>query len=285
MSALGIIAGGGELPLAVAQNARQAGRDVFVVGLRGAADEAIADFPHDWISVGEVGRLFRLLRAHNCGDVLFAGRVARPKLAELKADAKGAFLMPRLISAARAGDDALLRALMDIVADEGFRAIGVAEAAPALLAPEGVFSRVKPDADVQKDIALGVKVVRRLGALDVGQSAVVNAGLVLAVEAAEGTDAMTLRVRELPENVRGSASEPRGVLVKALKPTQNGQTDLPVIGVQTVVNAHRAHLAGIAVEAGRSLVVDRAAVSAAADSAGIFLFGFHHPRMRNEKGF
>ncbi len=274
MSALGIIAGGGELPRAVAQSARESGRNVFVIGLRGAADPAIAEFPHDWISLGEAGRLFRLLRAHDCADVLFTGRVARPKFHELRTDAKGVLIMPRVIAAALAGDDALLRALMDIISGEGFRAVGVAEAAPGLLAPEGLLGRAKPDAEQERDIALGAKVVRALGALDVGQSAVVCAGLVLAVEAAEGTDAMILRVPELPENIRGNEGRPRGVLVKALKPTQDGKTDLPVIGIRTVENARQAHLAGIAVEAGRALIVDRRAVVAAADAAGLILLGF-----------
>ena len=274
MSVLGIIAGGGELPLAVARSARESGRDIFVIGLRGAADPEIAEFPHDWISLGEAGKLFRLLRSHDCSDVLFTGRVARPRLNELKTDTKGILLLPRVIAAAAAGDDALLRALMDIITGEGFRAVGVAEAAPALLAPEGVLGRVKPDREQEREIALGAKVVRALGALDIGQSAVVCAGLVLAVEAAEGTDAMMLRVPDLPENIRGTGTRARGALVKALKPTQDGKTDLPVIGMRTVENARRAHLAGIAVEAGRTLIVDRGAVIAAADAAGIFLLGF-----------
>jgi hypothetical protein len=275
MKTLGIIAGGGELPRAVAQNARESGRSIFVVGLRGAAAEAeIAEFPHEWVSLGEAGRLLRLLRIHDCEDVLFTGRVARPKLNELKADAKGILLLPRVIAAARSGDDALLRALMDILADAGFRPIGVAEAAPGLLAPEGVLGRSRPDAEQEKDIAVGVQVVRRLGALDIGQSAVVCAGLVLAVEAAEGTDAMLDRIPALPENIRGTRTHPHGVLVKALKPTQDGKTDLPVIGVQTVEKIRRAHLAGIAVEAGRSLIVDRRALVAAADAARLFVLGF-----------
>ena len=278
MSALGIIAGGGELPRAVAQSARQSGRDVFVVGLRGVADPEIADFPHDWISLGEAGRLFRLLRSHGCADVLFAGRVARPKLAELKTDAKGLLLLPRVVAAARSGDDALLRALMEILKGEGFRAVGVADAAPGLLTPEGVLGTHKPDSEQEKDIALGFRVVRRLGRLDVGQSAVVCAGLVLAVEAAEGTDAMIARVSDLPQTIRGTGDRPRGVLVKALKPTQDGNTDLPVIGVATVENARRVHLAGIAVEAARSLIVDRSAVVATANAAGLFLVGISASR-------
>jgi hypothetical protein len=274
MTGLGIIAGGGELPRAVAQSAREAGRNVFVIGLRGAADPEIAEFPHDWISIGEAGRLFRLLRTHDCSEVLFAGQVVRPKFNELKTDTRGIMLLPRVVAAARAGDDALLRTLMDILSGEGFRAVGVAEAAPGLLAPEGVLGRLKPDAEHERDIALGVKIVRTLGALDVGQSVAVCAGLVLAIEAAEGTDAMILRVPKLPRNIRGNEARARGVLVKALKPTQDGKTDLPVIGVRTVENARRAHLSGIAVEAGRALIVDRRAVTAAADAAGLFLLGF-----------
>jgi hypothetical protein len=274
MSALGIIAGGGQLPRAVAQSAQAAGRAVFVVGLRGAADSRIAEFPHEWASPGEAGRILRILRQHDCHDVLLAGRVARPRLSDLKTDAKGVSLLPRIIAAARAGDDALLRSLTTILAGEGFRPVGIAETASELLATDGALGRARPRPDHEKDIGLGVKVVRRLGALDVGQAAIVCAGLVLAVEAAEGTDAMILRVAELPENIRGRAGEARGVLIKALKPTQDGKTDLPVIGPQTVENAWRAGLAGIAVEAGRTLIVDRRAAIEAADAAGIFLFGF-----------
>jgi DUF1009 family protein len=274
MSGLGIIAGGGELPRAVARSAHESGRKIFVIGLRGAADPEIAEFPHDWISLGEAGRLFRLLRAHDCSDVLFTGRVARPKLNELKTDKKGILLLPRVIAAARTGDDALLRTLMDILSNEGFRAVGVAEAAPGLLAPEGVLGRMMPDAEHERDIAHGVKVVRALGALDVGQSVAVCANLVLAVEAAEGTDAMILRVTRLPRNIRGTEARARGVLVKALKPTQDGKTDLPVIGLRTIENAHQARFAGIAIEAGKTIIVDRRAVIDAADAAGIFLVGF-----------
>jgi len=274
MTSLGIVAGGGALPCAVAQCARDSGRDVFILALRGSADTCVAQFPHDWVSLGEAGRALRLLREHDCGDVLFAGRVARPRFSEINVDAKAVLLLPRVVSAARKGDDALLRALVDILDAEGFRSVGIAEAAPGLLVPDGVLGQRKPDLDNERDIARGVKVVRRLGALDVGQAAIICDGLVLAVEAAEGTDAMILRAAGLPESVRGAAGRRQGVLVKALKPRQDGKTDLPVIGIQTVENAARAGLAGIAVEAARTLIVSRDAVVDAADAAGLFLLGF-----------
>jgi len=274
MSTLGIIAGGGALPCAVARSVEEAGGRVFLVGLRGVADPEIGRFPHTWASIGEAGKMLRLLREKECKRVLFAGRVARPGFSELKTDAKGILLMPRIAAAARRGDDALLRSLSEVLVEEGFSPVGIAEVAPALLATEGRLARLRPDSENMRDIALGVKTVRALGALDIGQAAVVCAGLVLAVEAAEGTDAMINRVGGLPQTIRGTPEKRRGVLIKALKPTQDGKTDLPVVGVQTIANAAGAGLAGIAVEAGRSVIVERQQVQAAADSAGLFLFGF-----------
>jgi len=274
MNTLGIIAGSGLLPGAVAQSVQSGGGNVFVVGLRGAADEQIGRFPHAWASLGEAGKMLRLLRENQCRHVLFAGRVARPGFSELKTDSKGILLLPRVVAAASRGDDALLRSLSDILAEEGFLPVGIAEAAPALLAAEGKLGHYKPDSESARDMALGIKAVRALGTLDIGQAAIVCAGLVLAVEAAEGTDAMIARAGVLPENIRGTPEKRRGVLVKALKPTQDGKTDLPVIGVQTVENAARAGLAGIAVEAGRSVIVERQQVLETANDAGLFLFGF-----------
>src|ERR1700730_12159496 len=136
MKTLGIIAGGGALPRAVAQCALDAGKKIFVVALSSTADESIGRFPHAWASLGEAGKVLRLLREQECDDVLFAGRVARPKFSELKTDAKGVLLMPRIVAAAGRGDDALLRALTEIIAGEGFRPVGIADAAPGLLATQ-----------------------------------------------------------------------------------------------------------------------------------------------------
>ncbi len=274
MDGLAIIAGGGELPLAVAESAAWEGRAVFIVGLRGSADESIERFPHDWVAMGETRKTLELLRAHGCRDVVLCGRVARPRFSDIRLDAKSVLLLPKVLAAARKGDDALLRAVVDIFDREGFRAVGISEAAPGLLARQGVYGRVVPSAEDLADIEVGVKVVRRLGSLDVGQAAAVCGGLVLAVEAAEGTDAMIARIPGLPENVRGTRASPKGVLVKALKPVQDRKTDLPVIGVSTVGNVSAAGLRGMAVEAGNALVINEAAVIKAADAAGVFVFGF-----------
>ncbi len=256
---LGIIAGGGDLPRAVALSAREAGREVFVVALRGSMSEDwTAGFDHQWLSIGEPGRALKALKAAGAADILLAGKVDRPKFNEIRLDAKGVMVLPRVIAAARRGDDALLRCMIDMFEEEGFRAVGVAEAAPGLICGEGPLGRVAPGPEHQADIARAFAIVRALGALDVGQAAAVCEGLALSVEAAEGTDAMIARIATLRDNLRGTPEKKRGVLVKALKPTQDARTDMPVIGVSTVRGAAAVGLAGIALEAGKSLIVDKA---------------------------
>ncbi len=274
MTALGIIAGGGDLPVAVAQSAAESGREVFIVALKGSAGEGVSRFPHEWSAIGEVGRTLKLLRDHACKDVILVGRVARPRFSEVKVDTKGLLLLPKVIAAARKGDDALLKALVASFDAEGFHTVGVREAAPGLIAQEGALGRIVPSPEQREDIALAARVVRSLGALDVGQAAIACEGLVLAVEAAEGTDAMIARIASLPEAIRGTTAKRRGVLVKALKPQQDGKTDLPVIGVETVRKASAAGLAGIAIEADRTLIVNKRDVAAAADADGLFVTAF-----------
>lgn len=271
---LGLIAGGGELPRAVAEAARATGRAVFVVPLTGSVSEDwVAGFPHEFHSPGEPGRIIKALKAAGVEDVLFAGRVDRPKFSDLKLDAKGMLLLPKAVAAAKKGDDALLRFIVGICEDEGLRAIGVAEAAPSLVADAGALGHITPQEDHMSDIEKAFRVVHALGALDVGQAAVVCEGLTLSVEAAEGTDAMLSRIATLRENLRGTHDKRRGVLVKALKPTQDAKTDMPVVGVQTVKNAAAVHLAGIAVEAGSALILNKEAVAAEADRQGLFVVG------------
>jgi DUF1009 family protein len=274
VTVLGLIAGGGELPRAVATAAKAAGREVFVVALVGSVTEDwINAFPHEFLSPGEPGRIIKAFRNAGVQHVLLCGRVDRPKFNEMKLDAKGMLLLPRAIAAAKKGDDALLRFIVGICEDDGLTAIGVAEAAPGLVCGEGPLGRVAPQPEHRADIERAFAIVHALGTLDVGQAAVVCEGLALAVEAAEGTDAMLGRIAGLRESLRGTAARPRGVLVKALKPTQDAKTDMPVVGVQTVRNAAAAHLAGIALEAGASLILDKAAVAAEADRLGLFVIG------------
>ena len=271
--ALGIVAGGGELPLAIADCVRESGREVFILALTGSANDTVKAYPHEWIALGEVGKVFKTLHAHDCSEVLLAGKLERPKFSEIKLDARAVLVAPRVIAASFKGDDALLRAVVEVFEREGIRVVGSAEAAPGLLAPEGQMGRVAPSQESRDDIVTAFKIVRAMGTFDIGQAAAVCGGLTLAVEAAEGTDAMIARVASLPEHFRGTAAKRRVVLAKAPKPTQDRKTDLPVIGVATVRNAAAVGLAGIAVEAGGALILGKRAVIEEADRLGLFLVG------------
>lgn len=271
---LGIIAGGGELPRAIAEAAAADGRDVFVLAIDGIADaDWIKAYPHVVAALGEVGRALRLVKEAGCASVTFAGRVPRPNFSSLKLDARGAMALPKLIAAAAKGDDALLRAVLAIFENEGIKVIGSADAAKALLASEGVLTQRQPSDREREDVAAAFRIVRAVGALDVGQSAVVCEGLPLAVEAAEGTDAMLQRVASLAVTLRGTPEAKRGVVAKAPKPKQERRVDLPVVGLRTVRLAAEAGLAGIAVEAGATLLLSPRSVVEAADAAGLFVIG------------
>lgn len=271
---LGIIAGAGELPLLIARTLHEDGRPVFVLALDGIADEnALNEFPHARASLGDVGRAVTLLKEAGCSEVTLAGSVARPDFSKLKFDSLGAQFIGRMLSAALKGDDALLRAVVSMLERQGFRVTGTGEITRALLTPEGALGRIVPGPEQTADIAQGFRVVSTLGALDIGQAAVVAGGLVLAVEAAEGTDAMLRRVASLPLTLRGAMTARRGVFVKAMKPHQERRVDLPVIGARTIELASNAGLAGVALQAEAVLILNRPRVIELADNAGLFVYG------------
>jgi DUF1009 family protein len=265
---LGIIAGGGPFPARVAAAARASGRPVFVIALRGFADlAALVDFPHVEIRLGAAGEILAALRGAQCGDLVLIGPVRRPSLVSIRPDGEGARIMARIGRAAFTGDDGLLAAVVRVLGEEGFRVIGAHEVLTEAVGTAGVLGQHAPDAAAQADIARGRLVVRALGRVDVGQSCIVQQGIVLAVEAIEGTDAMLSRAATL------ARPGPGGVLVKLVKPGQDRRADLPTIGPNTITTAAAAGLRGIAFEAGGTLLIDRDGCIAEADTAGLFLLG------------
>ncbi len=266
--ALGILAGGGPFPGKVAEAATAQGRPVFIIGFEDFADPAvIGAYSHAMVRLGAAGRMLQLLRENHCHDLVLVGPVRRPSLLDLRPDAEGARIMARIGRAAFAGDDGLLAAVVRVLAEEGFRILGAHEILTTALAPPGQASRLAPDAQAQTDIDRGIAVVRALGAADVGQACVVQQGVVLAVEAIEGTDRMIARAADLKR------PGPGGVLVKLVKPGQDRRADLPTIGPRTIEAAAAAGLRGVAFEAGGTLVTDLPACIEAADRLGLFLIG------------
>ena len=273
MRKLALIAGAGGLPLALAEHCRAAGRPFIVIRLVGFADTALAAYEGAEASVGEIGKIMQLGRQAGCEALCLAGDVRRPDFATLKTDLKGLAILPGAVAAARHGDEALLRYLTREFERVGFAIEGPQEVMGDLALPAGPLGRLSPRPADAEDIAKAIRIATASGGLDIGQGAVVCDGFVLAVEAAEGTDAMLRRVAELPAAIRGTPERRRGVLAKVVKPMQQEAVDLPTIGVATIEGAARAGLAGVVGLAGKLLVVDRAAVAEAADAAGLFVFG------------
>jgi DUF1009 family protein len=266
------------LPARIAEACRARGRDIFILAFEGHAARADipADLPQAWVRLGAAGTGFRLLREAGVAEVVMAGRIRRPSLTDLRPDLRTVRFFAR-VGLKALGDDGLLKAVVTELETEGFRVVGVEAILPDLLVPEGVLGRTGPDDQALADIARGIEVARGIGALDVGQGAVVQQGIVLAVEAVEGTDAMLARCRTLRRDGSG------GVLVKVRKPGQERRADLPTIGPATVRAAAEAGLRGIAVEAGGALIVDRTATVAAADAAGLFVVGVRLPDHLSDK--
>jgi DUF1009 family protein len=273
MRKLGLIAGGGSLPVEIAQHCQRSGRPLFVIRLKGFAGAGLEPYAGAEVGLAELGKCFKALKRAGCGAVCLAGQVNRPDFSSLMPDLRGLTVLPAAIAAARKGDDALLRLLVAEFEKEGFAVEGAHEVMDDLGLGEGVLGRVAPGPELAADIAQAMEAARAVGRLDAGQAAVVCRGLVLALEAAEGTDALLARVAELPEALRGRPGAPLGVLAKAPKPIQETRVDLPTIGPATVHAVARAGLAGIVGEAGRLLVLDREAVIALADELGIFILG------------
>ena len=270
---LGIIAGRGPLPCVLAESATARGLPLHIVAIRGEAREEIERFPHTWIKWGEIGKMFAALDKNGCGDLVIIGGVNRPDLANVRFDLGAIKTLPFLLSLGKGGDDHVLSRIVRFFEDKGYRVHGAGDVAPELLAGEGRLGDRAPSAEDRADIATAFQVVSALGRFDVGQAAVVVKGHVLAVEAAEGTDAMLVRCAELREAGRTRRRTRAGVLVKAPKPGQEERVDLPTIGPETVGKAAAAGLAGIAVAAGQVLMAERAATIEAANQHGLFLVG------------
>ncbi len=267
---LGIIAGRGELPRTLIHACEASGRPYFVLALEDAADEETVAATNDnyaWIRLGAIGKALELLRKNHVEEVVLAGYVNRPKISTLRPDLKGAKLLTRIGSQLLSGDNELLSGIVGFMEEEGFRVCGAEDVVRELVAPEGLIGNLYPDKRAQADIAFGARMARAIGALDIGQAVVVQNQKVLGVEAIEGTDALISRCADLRED-KG------GVLVKVKKPQQERRVDLPTIGAETVHRVAEAGFAGIAIEAGASLIVNRREVVRLADQMGIFVVGF-----------
>jgi DUF1009 family protein len=271
---LALLCGGGALPFTVADAAIARGRRVVLYPVRGFVEpERVASYSHHWIAVGQFGRFKRLVAQEGCREVVMIGSLVRPAWSQMRFDFGMFLMLPTILRGFRGGDDHLLSSLSRVMEKAGLRLLGAHEVAPEILVPEGALGRVAPRAGDAADIEKAFDFLAVNGRFDMGQAVVVADNQVLAVEAAEGTDAMIERVVELRAIGRIRLPAGVGILAKAPKPQQDRRFDLPTIGPTTVENVVRAGLAGIAVRSGETVIAEAATMVAAADRAGIFVVG------------
>ncbi|WP_424932137.1 LpxI family protein [Amaricoccus macauensis] len=272
-AALAIVAGRGSLPRLLVEECLRRGRTYWIVRLPGVSLDWAEGHPSIPAEFEKPGRLFKALRSAGVGDVTFAGGIRRPELNPLRFDFKMLALAPKVLAGLRAGDDRTLRVVAEIFEAEGLRLVGAHELLTDLLAPEAVLTRVKPGAGDREDADRARAIVDALGRADVGQTAVVAQGLCLGIESIQGTDAMLGFVAKTARDLRPDPSGARGVMHKAPKPGQDWRIDLPAIGPDTARAAVEAGLAGIVVQAGGVLLLDRAEIVKICDAEGLFLWG------------
>jgi UDP-2,3-diacylglucosamine hydrolase len=266
---VGILAGSGRLPEIVASELAKQGSAVFVVALTPETGNWVKAHPRAYVPVTHLSRLVRELKSASVKTLVLAGGIrVRPTPFSFRLDWMTIRAFPRLFRALRKGDDGLLRTAVAWLGEQGFDVVGAQDLVPSLLAPERVLTLLAPDADDQIDIHAAIAEAVRLGAADIGQAAVARSGAVAASETREGTQAMLLRVARTTHGFQRS-----GVLAKFSKPGQELRADMPTIGPDTVEQAAAAGLAGIVVEADRSLILDREMVVARANELGIFVAG------------
>jgi hypothetical protein len=264
---IGLVAGRGALPFEVARAARRRGSGVAAVGFPGETDPRLADCVDGlaWVRPGEVGAILDLFAAAGVREAVLAGAVPKRALwgdaERLGADARGRELLAGLSDRR---DAAILAGVERALRGRGIRLLGQAELVPELLAGEGPLGRHRPTPAQLDDAAFAWPIARALAGLDVGQTVIVRDRAVLAVEAAEGTDAAIRRAGAIAAGA---------VVVKLARPGQDPRFDLPALGPGTLDAMRGAEAAALVFEAGATLVLDRAELVATADACGIALFG------------
>jgi DUF1009 family protein len=258
---LAILACGGALPVQIAEAEPQAMR----LALDGVPTEVEGVEAH---RIEKIGGLFGAMRAGGVTQVVFAGGLARPPLDPSQFDATMMQVAPRLMGAIQGGDDALLRAVIEVFEDQGFEVIGAHEVLPDLVAQVGHLAGPEPSAQDLRDAERGFDILSALSPVDVGQGCAVAGGLCLGIETLQGTDAVLRFVGETPEALRRGA---KGVYVKAAKRGQDLRVDMPAVGPATIDAVAASGLGGLVIEAGRVMVLEHAETLAKAEALGVFL--------------
>ncbi|MCP4185702.1 MAG: UDP-2,3-diacylglucosamine diphosphatase LpxI [Hyphomicrobiales bacterium] len=274
-SPIAIISGYGSLPAEIAAGAMACGRQPFMVGIEGEADCSIEEFDHRYMNLGQFGSLLKLLKKKGISQIVMAGGVhARPEVFKMKLDWGAISSIPRAMALLLGGDDTLLSGLIKLFEDHKIQVVGAHQVVPKLLSTSGKIAGRKPGRKDLVNIELAAAACIALGELDIGQAAIAEGGRVIAIEGVEGTDGLLQRVVDLRQSGRLPAVGKNGVLVKLMKTSQDHRVDMPAIGPNTILEAKRAGLFGIAIDAGKSLILQRDETLELAVKNKIYIFGY-----------
>lgn len=273
---LAMIAGSGDYPLQLARIVTARGERPFVVALEGAADpDAFGEGAEvRRYRLGQLGSLLDELRRRGIADIVMLGALPRPSFGALRPEISTLKYLPHFAKAFQGGDDHLLRGVVRFFEMQGFRVHGPADIAPEMTAPRGALGRRQAAPEQRAELERGFALLATLSPFDVGQAAILADHRVVAIEAAEGTDAMIRRVADLVARGRLKIAKGDGFLVKVPKTGQDLRVDMPAIGPDTLRNVAESGLSGIGLRAGEVLVGDRAALGRMADRLGLFVEGF-----------
>jgi DUF1009 family protein len=271
---IALFAGKGDLPTTLIRVFQKQARPFVVLAFKGQTEESLVqDLPHLWIHYGEVGKTLDYVQKNHIQEIVMAGSLSRPAMNQIRPDWEGVKWLAKIGSKAL-GDDNLLKLIIGMIEDKGYKVVGSDELLADVLVEEGNFTVLEPDEQAWRDIGRGVDILCALSPVDVGQAVVIQEGLVLGVEAIEGTDAMIERTASLHRPGLG------GVLIKIAKHQQEQRVDLPTIGLETIHQALKAGLRGIAVEAGRTLFLNREEALKLANEKNLFIVGLASAQCR-----
>ncbi|BDQ36436.1 hypothetical protein SYK_07960 [Pseudodesulfovibrio nedwellii] len=264
---IGLIAGGMQFPVLVAQGVKAKGHKLVVAGFTGHTNMDVVPLADVWmeLKLGKLNKLINYLKSNGVENVIMAGTIEKPKVMDIRhLDMRAVKLV---LGKKNRGDSALLNLISGEFDKEGMQVVPAHKFLPELLTPEGVLTRREPDEQEWNDLRFSWKIAKELGRLDVGQCLVVREGVVAAVEALEGTDTAIRRGCEFG----GSGC----VVVKVFKPGQQEEVDLPSLGMDTLKIMAEGKATCLGIEAGKSLFFDREAALEFADKAGISIVGLH----------
>lgn len=264
---LAIFAGRGELPKILIKNCQKNGVEFQIFLL--ASEEYEIDYSEfNPISVyyGEAEKFLKAVKENNIKKLIFIGAVNKPNFSEIKADKTGAILIAKIVASKILGDDAVLRTVIKFFEKQGLEILKIDDLLDDIVSKKGVLSVFQPDSQDYENIELAKKAIMHFSKFDVGQALIVAQKQIIAVEAIEGTDAMIKRCNSLKIDYKDQA-----ILVKMKKIGQSAKADLPVIGVDTIVNCHENGIKGIAIQAGKTLIINKEEVVAKVNELGLFL--------------